>query len=266
MNFKISAARKCFSPNQLKTTEKMIHNQTRLKDYVPKQIKSVVKYFIHCANFNPFMISSYSQEGEDLVLGRLFNKDNGFYVDVGAHHPKRFSNTFLFYKKGWKGINIDAMPGSMKLFRNQRPRDINLEIPVAKEQKTLTYYKFNEPALNSFSEEIALSRRKPYKIVSTQTMETCPLSIILEKYICTTQEIDFFSIDVEGLDLEVLQSNDWEKFRPKVILVEQLRSSIHQLHDDPIHQFLGVRSYHLYAKLVNTAFYIDNEYASKLLA
>ncbi len=242
----------------------MIHNQIRFKDYVPEQIKSVVKYFVHCTSFNPFIVVSYSQEGEDLILKRLFDKDRGFYVDVGAHHPKRFSNTFLFYKRGWKGVNIDAMPGSMKIFKEQRPRDINLEIPIAKECKSLTYYEFNEPALNSLSEEIALSVRRPYKIVSTQTMKTCPLSVVLEKYICTAQEIDFFSIDVEGLDLEVLQSNNWRKFRPKVVLVEQLKSSIHQLNDDLIYQFLTARSYHLYAKSVNTTFFIDDEYLAHL--
>ena len=58
---------------------------------------------------------SFSQEGEDLVLARIFEgKKNGFYVDIGAHHPTRFSNTHYFYRRGWSGINIDAMPGSMK--------------------------------------------------------------------------------------------------------------------------------------------------------
>ncbi len=242
----------------------MIYNQSFIKDYVPTQIKVVVKYLIHCANFSPFTIKSYSQEGEDLVLGRLFNKNDGFYVDVGAHHPERFSNTFLFYKKGWRGINIDAMPDSMKVFRRQRPRDINLEVPIAKERKTLTYYKFNEPALNGFSKETALSVGGPYRIVAQQQMETYPLKEILERYVSKEQEIDLFTIDVEGLDLEVLQSNDWEKFRPKVVLVEQLRSSIHQLSKDPIYLFLLDRGYHLHAKTYNTAFYISAEYLDHL--
>ena len=70
----------------------------------------------------------YSQNGEDLILNRfLENKKNGFYIDIGAHHPIRFSNTYLFYKKGWRGINIDAMPGSMDLFNKIRSRDINIE-------------------------------------------------------------------------------------------------------------------------------------------
>lgn len=67
---------------------------------------------------NGFYTKSYSQEGEDMVLNRYFQgKNSGFYVDIGAHHPKRFSNTYFFYKKAWCGINIDAMLGSMDRFK-----------------------------------------------------------------------------------------------------------------------------------------------------
>src|SRR5690349_18351333 len=75
---------------------------------------------------------SYSQEGEDMVLRRVFeHKAHGFYVDVGAHHPMRFSNTYFFYRRGWRGINIDARPGSKREFDRARPRDINVECGVA---------------------------------------------------------------------------------------------------------------------------------------
>lgn len=86
-----------------------------------------------------------------MILRRIFeNVENGFYVDVGAHHPKRFSNTFYFYKKGWSGINIDAMPGSMSLFNKIRPRDINIEAAVSNEKEEVIFYIFNEVALNTF--------------------------------------------------------------------------------------------------------------------
>lgn len=237
-----------------------------IKQYLPKPLKTLLKYLIHCLNYDSFMLNSYSQEGEDMVLRRLFEKKtNGFYVDVGAHHPKRFSNTFIFYKCGWNGINIDAMPGSMKAFNKQRPRDINLEIPIAKERKVLTYFQFDEPALNSFDEKLSLLRQNStsYKIVSKQEIETYPLSEILAKNLPLNQKIDFLSIDVEGLDLEVLQSNNWLKFRPKVILVEILQSSLSQISDDPIYQFLIEQNYHLYAKTVNTAFFLSDEFLAE---
>jgi hypothetical protein len=85
-----------------------------------------------------------------------FNRGKkGFYVDVGAHHPLRFSNTYLFYKKGWRGINIDATPGSMKLFNKIRPEDTNIESPVSNTHRKMSYYIFDEPALNSFSSKLS---------------------------------------------------------------------------------------------------------------
>src|SRR5713226_7824178 len=95
---------------------------------------------------------SYSQFGEDMVLKKIFqDKPDGFYVDVGAFHPKYYSNTYLLYLKGWKGINIDATPGSMEAFKRIRPRDCNLEMPIGSRKQTLTYYMFEEPAFNGFS-------------------------------------------------------------------------------------------------------------------
>ena len=85
-----------------------------------------------------YMNPSYSIEGEDRIVRALLwqKHDKGFYVDVGAHHPFRFSNTYLFYTQGWSGINIDATPGSMKAFNKYRPRDINLEVGVGRGRKT----------------------------------------------------------------------------------------------------------------------------------
>ncbi|HIB94217.1 MAG TPA: SAM-dependent methyltransferase, partial [Candidatus Lambdaproteobacteria bacterium] len=101
----------------------------------------------------------FSQEGEDVILRRIFeDQKNGFYIDIGAHHPKRFSNTYYFYDRGWEGINIDATPGSMKIFQKFRPRDINLEIAISEKEQQLTYFMFNEPALNSFSKSLSDKR------------------------------------------------------------------------------------------------------------
>jgi hypothetical protein len=114
-----------------------------------------------------YLNESYSQEGEDAILYRLFeNLQNGFFVDIGAHHPFRFSNTYKFYKLGWRGINIDAMPGSMEAFKAARPNDINLEIPVSDKEEDLPFFTFNDHALNTFSEELAKERdgKDIYKI------------------------------------------------------------------------------------------------------
>lgn len=176
-----------------------------------------------------YFTKSYSQEGEDLILKRIFeNKKNGFYVDVGAHHPFRFSNTYLFYKRGWKGINLDAMPNSMKLFHKYRSRDINLEIPVGEDQKILRYCIFNEPAINTFDEKRikSITRNPEFHLVKKIEIKVRSLKSILDEYLPKGQKIDFMSIDVEGLDFEVVQSNDWDKYRPRYLLVESLGGGI----------------------------------------
>jgi hypothetical protein len=107
--------------------------------------------------FTSYATKSFSQEGEDLVLERFLDPGRlGFYVDVGAHHPVRFSNTYRLYRRGWRGLNIDANPGSMKRCERLRPRDLNVEAAAASSRQELTYYIFDEPALNTLNKELAL--------------------------------------------------------------------------------------------------------------
>ena len=199
----------------------------------------------------------YSQEGEDLVLDRMLEqKAEGFYVDVGAHHPARFSNTYLFYRRGWRGINIDAMPGSMRKFERVRPRDINIECGVADRAGKLTYHRFNEPALNTFDvAEARLKNKPPYQLLDTVEVSVERLDFLLERHLPAGQGIDFLSVDVEGYDLKVVKSNDWTRFRPAYVLVESLDSSLASVDKSPINIFLAGQGYVLYAKTVNTLFY-----------
>ncbi len=211
--------------------------------------------------FDGYSLKSYSQEGEDMILRRIFEKQKtGFYVDVGAHHPKRFSNTYFFYRAGWKGINIDAMPGSMEQFKKYRPRDINLEIAVSDEKEEFTYYAFNEPALNGFSKKISDSRNgnENYKIIFSKKMKTNRLEDVLDEYFSPENAIDFMSIDVEGLDFQVLKSNNWDKYVPKVILCEALNSNLKEVKTSEIYKLMIETDYFLFAKTVNTLFFMSN--------
>jgi FkbM family methyltransferase len=226
--------------------------------------KSAIEKLAEVKNnyFDGYALKSYSQEGEDMILRRLFGKQKtGFYVDVGAHHPKRFSNTYFFYKLGWRGINIDAMPGSMTAFNRMRPRDINIEKPVSNKKQLLTYYAFNEPALNGFSKELSEERdgKESYFVKFTKDMETSTLEEILDNNLPKVQSIDFLSIDVEGLDFNVLKSTNLEKYQPKVILIEILNSSLEDIQVNEIYKFLTDAGYELYAKAVNTVIFKHKE-------
>ena len=101
-----------------------------IKKLLPGAVLQAYRY-IKLDILNGYAVKSYSQEGEDMVLYRIFEKQkSGFYVDIGAYHPKRFSNTYFFYKRGWRGINIEPNPEAIKLFKKYRVGDINLEMGV----------------------------------------------------------------------------------------------------------------------------------------
>lgn len=201
---------------------------------------------------------SFSQEGEDLILARIFGaQKSGLYVDIGAHHPTRFSNTFKFYLKGWRGINVDANPGSMKIFNDFRGDDINLELAISDQVTSLIFYRFNEPALNTFSSEEATKKNGlgDYKIIEEVEISTVTLADVLNKNLKKGKEIDFLSIDVEGLDLNVIKSNDWSRFQPKVIVIEELNSDLSQISKGETYKYLLGKGYTLFARTFNSSFY-----------
>lgn len=207
--------------------------------------------------------SSYSQEGEDMILRRFVDEDrNGFYVDVGAHHPYRFSNTYYLHQKGWRGINIDPLPGAMDLFKRCRPKDINLNLGISANHGSLNYIMFNEPALNTFDRDVAESRlSSTYRIIETRSVPVAPLAKVLEENIEQFHQIDLLSVDVEGCDLEVLQSNDWVRFRPRLIVVESLQSnSVLAVIDSAVYLFLLDKGYELVAKSYYSCIFLDQKF------
>ena len=204
-----------------------------------------------------FKNQSYAQHGEDLLVKSYFGaKKNGFFVDIGAHHPFRFSNTYIFYKRKWRGINVDAKPGTKKLFDTFRPRDINLELGVASSEGILTYYMFNEPALNGFSKDLSHTRENndtdDYHIIGSKEIPVYTLEKILDDHLPKNTAIDLFSIDVEGLDLDVLVSNNWNKYRPLMVIAEDTELNIEDLNKSEIYRFLFDQNYKLVGKTLTS--------------
>lgn len=205
-----------------------------------------------------FCVPSYAQEGEDRILWRLFEgRRSGFYVDVGAHHPKRFSNTYLFYRDGWSGITVDADPAAAAPFARVRPRDVHVTAGVTDAPGTLTYFRFDEPALNTFDPALAEERSRlgRYRSLAPLSVEATTLSRILEAHLPAGREIDFLSVDVEGYDLKVLRSNDWKAYRPAVVLAESIGASLASLSSDPCCALLRSVGYEPLAMTVNTVIY-----------
>jgi FkbM family methyltransferase len=208
---------------------------------------------------------AYSQEGEDLVLLRFFEdarRRKGFYVDVGAHHPTRFSNTKLFYDLGWRGISIDPRPGFAKEFQLVRPHDIALEVAIAQKPGQLTYYMFDEAALNGFDRQLSNDRHKHsnYKIIGSETIEMTRLDTLLQHYVPKDTKIDFMSIDVEGLDLEVVMSNDWQAYRPRFVLVEIFGKWLSDILATDTAKYLATQNYLPVSRTRHTVFFEDCHY------
>jgi FkbM family methyltransferase len=210
---------------------------------------------------------SYAQEGEDRILRRIFERrPQGFYVDVGAHHPTRFSNTHLFYTLGWRGINIEPSAEAIARFERLRPRDINVAAAVAEREGDATYYLFDEPALNTLDRALAEERERttPYRIVGQRKLDVTTLAALLRRWLPAQTHIDFLSVDVEGLDLGVLRSSDWQTYRPDVVLVEALGTAGPALFESELHLFLDSVGYRWIARTLNTLFYVERVAAAGL--
>lgn len=230
----------------------------RLLGMLPQPIRSL--FWRIGVLFDRHAKVAFSQEGEDLLIGRLFDgQTTGFYVDVGAHHPTRFSNTYLLYRKGWSGINIDASPGSMEAFERKRPRDVNLEIAVADTHGTIELHRFAESALNTASAELANDRiaDSDQPLLDVVSVAAAPLEAILDEHMPPSTTLDLMSIDVEGRDFDVIRSNNWDRYRPRVLVIEVLETTLANLATRPEIEFLSAIGYKPHSKLHNSVILRD---------
>ncbi|WP_208179891.1 FkbM family methyltransferase [Sinorhizobium medicae] len=165
----------------------------------------------------------WGQSGEDAVLYRILGeKRGGFYVDIGAHHPRRFSNTHLFHKHlGWSGINVDANDDTIAMFKKERPKDVNIVALIGEGTRKATYTEFKGNARSTADADRTDRLKKGgFEIVSQKEMTPRTLKSILDEHLKAGQKIDLLTIDIEGLDLQALRTNDWAKYRPEVVCVE----------------------------------------------
>ncbi len=165
---------------------------------------------------------SYSQLFEDYFLDSLMKHSrNGFYVDIGANDPFNLNNTAFFYQKGWHGINIEPDMQKFNLLKEKRPDDININMGVGKNAGILKFYRFKDSSLCTFSEDEAKKRvQQGVELIGETEVFVDTLANILAKNIPSEKRIDFISIDVEGLNRDVLYSNDWKKYRPRYVCIE----------------------------------------------
>ena len=171
---------------------------------------------------NKFFLNrkTYAMEGEDLEIVKILkNINNGFYVDAGGYHPIDRNNTYLLYKKNWRGINIDLSKFSIDLFNFTRPLDININAAVTNNDGYETfYYQKQLSQLTTIKKNIANQRMQGS--IKEKKIKSEKLSTIINNTKYKNRKIDFLNIDLEGADFDALQSLNFEIYRPKLICVE----------------------------------------------
>ena len=205
---------------------------------------------IYLKNKYFFKKKSYAMDGEDLAIDQyIVKKDKGFYVDIGAHHPIHRNNTQLLFNKGWSGINIDVNQFSIDLFNFLRPNDLNLLTAISDYEGEITFYyqkKFSQ--LNTTDKNIAhehFNGNFSERLVKCQSIHNI---LINSKY--KEVKIDFLNIDVEGAEMKVLRTLNFEIYDPKLICIEilgyrDLDSMEREIRikDDEIYRYLIEKNY-----------------------
>jgi hypothetical protein len=242
-----------------KSASELVEIYQRLSDTELGPLHSIINRILF-EQLSPEIIvqQAFSQEGEDLILSRLLRDRTGFFVDVSAHHPTRFSNTYKLYLRGWRGINIDPLPGGMRLFDEARAEDINLELPISSGEpnETVRYYTFDEPAFNSLDKRnIADAESAGAKLTGEIEVKCVSLSQRLEEKQSNFKNIELLTIDAEHRDFNILQSFPFEKYQPEIIVVEVKELDLGSPKGNPVYDYLSDRSYTLRSYLYHSAIF-----------
>ena len=204
--------------------------------------------------------SQYSRWGEDSFLVDYFkNTSNGRYIDIGSFHPFRGSNTYLLYKKGWSGINIDINKISIDLFKLARPNDINLNLAISDTNKKIKIYQTKDLGkMNTINLKFASFFLKNYHVKESRSYN---LNDILCKYNTNkNNRFELIDIDVEGSEYQILKSLNFKKYSFKLILVEtHIFNLDFKQESDKIHILLKSKNYNYLKHFGETSVYENAE-------
>lgn len=220
-------------------------------------LASLVSQLIVKSKYQTF----YSQSQEDSIISKYCTENFGRYVDVGAGRPFSGSNSYYFYKRGWNGLLIDPISRNQRLSQLLRPRDKFQRILVGK-NRLLTFYETYPYEYSTTSEATydSLLARGLVELKKKSSLAVRPLSSFNMKI--TEMEPGFLSIDAEGADFEVLQSNDWSTFKPRVICIESPEE--HDLNSDLIVRYLNERGYLLVNQTQLSKIFVSSKYLDSI--
>lgn len=170
--------------------------------------------------FGRVFLKTFSQNQEDLIIEKLLQRQVKSYVDIGSNQPVKFNNTYRFYLSGSRGINIEPNLSLIKSYRKLRPYDKNLQLGIADHNSTRIFYQLDPDVDSTFSKSQAENKvRQGLTLTSRYPVKNMTLNHLFQKYLNST-DLDLLTIDTEGYDYQILQSNNWSKYLPKVICIE----------------------------------------------
>lgn len=206
---------------------------------------------------------SYAHTGEDRLIESILKpiiSEKGFYVEVGCNEPIFISNTFSLYKKGWKGICIDANETLIKKYARLRPQDIAVSALVSDEKTIRDYFIYANNVLSSTEQmNIDISEEPGFEVVATKQLKTETLTEILDRCKAPTY-FDLLSIDAEEHDLQVLKSMDFNKYFPKLIVVESETFDHSKPQEDLIYQLITTKGYVLEGSMLKNLYFLRISY------
>ena len=209
-------------------------------------ISKIIKKFLlfRQTYFKKINKNFYSQFGEDKILYEIISKKlkKGFYVDVGCFHPKKYSNTYMLYKRGWRGVNIDMEKDKIETFDIARPNDFNFLGAVSDKIEKVKIFRNQKFGVSSTLNKNMINKEN---IIDESVIETCTLDYILNLSPFKNKEIDLLNIDTEGNDLKVLKSLNFNIYKPKIIIIETHLKDIDKILVSEPYKFLINKSYKL---------------------
>jgi FkbM family methyltransferase len=200
---------------------------------------------------------SYAQVGEDMILNWFFPSNEGFYVEVGCNHPKAYSNTFNLYKKGWRGICIDANESLIREYKRYRKEDISICAAISDREQEVVFTEFDDTLISSLdvahvANWIEMRPVKCERILTTRTLDN-----VLHGF-NPPNDFDLLSIDVEGHDYEVLLSINLNRYRPKLILIEMHGFDISNPDVNKTYSYLVSMNYRMVGYLIMNGYFVRN--------
>lgn len=203
-------------------------------------------YNIYVRNYKH--LNKSSQFGEDDYILDLFEKEyKGFYLDIGCYHPTKHNNTYKMYKQGWRGINVDLNQFTIDLFNFLRSKDININSAISGSEEKKEMYFIDELNTQNTLEKNHLEFLKKHHSVKDNEINIIPIKTIkldkiLEQY--NFKNIDFMNIDIEGHEINVLKSLDFNKYLIKTICIEMIdHNSLSKEQNEKIKILLNQKGY-----------------------